>query len=123
GVTTVNSFYGAYSGRNNQIAVNYWTPDNPSNDFPRPGSTDWGGTRGNAVKTQDASFIALRNVSLAYNLPIKFMDNTPFKAISFYLRGNNLKYFTEYEDAYSPEAGRGQYPIMRNFTFGTSITF
>lgn len=123
GVTVVNSFYGTYAGRNNQIAINYWTPENPSNEFPRAGSSDWTGTRGDAVKTQDASFISLRNVSLSYYLPDNLLDRSPLETVSVYVRGNNLKYFTEMEDAYSPETGRGEYPILRNWTFGTSITF
>lgn len=123
GITVVNSFYGAYSGRNNQLAIDYWTPENPSTTFPRPGSADWAGSRGDAVKTQDASFISLRNVSLSYNLPYHLLDRLPFRNVSLYVRGNNLKYFTDMKDAYSPETGRGEYPILRNWTFGTSITF
>ncbi|AOW20560.1 SusC/RagA family TonB-linked outer membrane protein [Urechidicola croceus] len=123
GVTVVNNFYGGYNGRNNQVAIDYWTPERPSNTFPRVGSQDWNGERGEAVRARDASFVSLRNVSLTYNMPNKFLDNTPFKAVSFYVRGNNLKYFTDLEDAYSPEAGFGQYPIVRTWTFGSSITF
>lgn len=123
GVTTENSFYGGFSGRSNQLNINYWTPQNASNDFPRVGSTDWTGDRGRAVKTQDASFVALRNISLSYNLQSKDLEKLPFKGLSFYARGNNLKYFTDYEDAYSPEAGFGAYPITRTWTFGTTITF
>ena len=123
GVTRVNNFYGGYSGRNNQVAIDYWTPDNPSTTFPRVGSQDWQGGRGDAVKTQDASFIALRNVSFTYNLPTKHLEKSPIKSFSLYVRGNNLKYWTDFEDAYSPEAGIGAYPIITSWTFGTSITF
>ncbi|WP_339881434.1 TonB-dependent receptor [Polaribacter vadi] len=123
GVTRVNNFYGGFNGRNNQLAINYWTAANPSSEFPRVGSQDWTGTRGDAVKTRDASFLALRNVSLSYNLPTNLIKKSPFKALSLYVRGNNLKYWTDFEDAYSPEAGFGAYPIVSNWTFGTSITF
>ncbi|SFZ92054.1 TonB-linked outer membrane protein, SusC/RagA family [Flaviramulus basaltis] len=124
GVTRVNNFIGGYTGRNNQVAIDYWTPDNPSNSFPRVGgSGNYDGGRGDAVKTQDASFVAIRNVSLTYNLPTRFLEKTPLKALSMYVRGNNLKYFTDFDNAYSPEAGIGAYPITRTITFGTSITF
>ena len=124
GVTRVNNFIGGYTGRNNQVAIDYWTPDNPSNSFPRVGgSGNYDGGRGDAVKTQDASFVAIRNVSLTYNLPNRFLEKTPLKALSMYVRGNNLKYFTDFDNAYSPEAGIGAYPITRTITFGTSITF
>ena len=123
GVTRVNNFIGAFNGRNNQLALDYWTPDNPSNKYPRPGSSDWNGSRGESLKTRDASFVALRNVSLTYSLPVKFLEKTPLKALSLYVRGNNLKYFTDYKNAYSPETGIGNYPITRTWTFGTNITF
>ncbi|MCV9386606.1 SusC/RagA family TonB-linked outer membrane protein [Reichenbachiella ulvae] len=123
GITVVNNFYGGYTGRGNQLAINYWTEDNPSTEYPRVGSSDWTGVRGDAIKTEDASYISLRNVSLSYNLPSKFLENTPIKAVSVFARGNNLKYFTKMKNAYSPETGRGQYPIVRNFRFGASLTF
>ncbi len=123
GVKVVNSFYGNFSGRGNQLAIDYWTTENPSDDYPRVGSSDWTGTRGDAVKTENASFVALRNVSLSYSLPSNIIGKTPLRGVSFFVRGNNLKYFTKMENAYSPETGRGEYPIVRNWRFGTSITF
>ncbi len=123
GVKTVNSFYGSFNGRNNQLDINYWTVDNPSNEFPRPGTSDWTGTRGDAVKTQDASFVSLRNISLSYNLPQSLIERTPIRGLSVFVRGNNLHYFTKMKDAYSPETGRGEYPIVRSWRVGTSITF
>ena len=123
GVTIVNSFIGNYAGRGNQIALNYWTAENPSTEYPRAGSSDWTGARGEAVRTEDASFISLRNVSLSYSLPQDLLSKTPVRAASFFVRGNNLKYFTDLEHAYSPETGRGAYPIVTSWRFGTSLTF
>lgn len=124
GITAVNSFIGSYTGRNNQVAIDYWTPDNPSNEYPRVGPYDnYTGDRGDAVKTKDASFVSLRNISLTYNLSPKALENTFLKAVSLYVRGNNLKYWTDFDNAYSPETGIGTYPITKTWTFGTSITF
>ncbi len=123
GVTIVNSFIGNYAGRGNQIALDYWTAESPSTEYPRAGSSDWTGARGEAVRTVDASFISLRNVSLSYSLPQDLLSKTPVRAASFFVRGNNLKYFTNLEHAYSPETGRGAYPIVTSWRFGTSLTF
>ncbi|WP_053992284.1 TonB-dependent receptor [Mangrovimonas sp. TPBH4] len=123
GLTKINNFYGTYTGRGNQVAVDYWTPDNPSNRFPRAGSPDWSGIRGNAVKTQDASFVALRNISLTYNFSRELLGDSTVKGLSIYARGNNLKYWTDFDNSYSPEVGIGSYPIIRTWTFGASITF
>ncbi|NLP57523.1 TonB-dependent receptor [Lutibacter sp. B1] len=125
GVTRVNNFYGGYSGRNNAININYWTPDNPSNEFPRVGTGGAmsSGNYTNAIKVQDASFVALRNVSLGYALPKKYLDNTPLSDLSLFIRGNNLKYFTDYDDAFSPESSIGSYPITRTWSFGVKASF
>ncbi|AXP81149.1 vitamin B12/cobalamin outer membrane transporter [Mariniflexile rhizosphaerae] len=125
GVTRVNSFYGGYnSNRSNIININYWTPDNPSNEFPRIGNGGGLSSRfANSIRIRDASFVALRNVSLTYNLPKKFLDKTFVNGLSLYVRGNNLKYFTDYKDAFSPESGPGSYPITKTWVFGTKITF
>lgn len=125
GVTRINNYYGAYSGRNNQIAINYWTPDNPSNEFPRIGAGGplSGGLYSNALKVEDASFIALRNLSLGYRLPRKLLEHLPLSDASFYIRGNNLKYWTDFTNAFSPESSIGSYPITRTWIFGTKLTF
>lgn len=124
GVTRVNNYIGNYTGRGNQLNINYWTPENPSNEFTRVGSN--GGLAGPysaAIRVRDASFVALRNVSLGYDLPSKFIDKTPFSKVNLYVRGNNLKYWTDYDNAFSPESGVGSYPITRTWVFGTNLTF
>ena len=125
GVTRVNNYIGAYSGRNNQVAIDYWTPDNPSNRWPRVGAGNAlsGGLFSDALKIQDASFVSLRNVSLGYRLPASIMDRLPVSEASFYVRGNNLKYWTNYEYAFSPESSIGSYPVTRVWLFGTKIVF
>lgn len=41
----------------------------------------------------DGSVVRLREVSLSYNVPKKFIDNTPFGSISFSLLGQNMWYW------------------------------
>lgn len=125
GVLRQNNYIGGYNGRNNEIAINYWTPDNPSNEYPRVGSGNAmaGGLFSNAIKLQDASFIALRNISLGYSLPGKLIENTPLTNVSFYFQGNNLHYWTKFVDAFSPESSIGSYPITRTFVLGAKLSF
>jgi TonB-linked SusC/RagA family outer membrane protein len=122
GVTKINRFYGTLGGRGNEISVDYWTPRNPSNEFPQPTSQrDY--EYKDAVRVRDASFIALRNVSLSYTIPGKISQKAKISRLQFYLRGNNLKYFTDYKDAYTPEVQPGPFPITKNWTIGANITF
>lgn len=125
GVLRDNNYYGGYNGRNNEININYWTPDNPSNEFPRVGAGNAlsGGLFSRAIRLRDASFVALRNVSLGYSLPSQYLEKLPVQGLSIYLRGNNLKYWTDYTDAFSPESSVGSYPITKTWVFGTRLTF
>jgi hypothetical protein len=122
GVTRINYFYGALTGRGNEINVDYWTPENPSNEFPQPNIQSPYYYQ-DAVRVRDASFIALRNVSLSYTLPKQLTKKIKIASWQLYVRGNNLKYFTKYVDAYSPETDLGRFPITKNWTIGTNITF
>jgi TonB-linked SusC/RagA family outer membrane protein len=122
GVMRENGFYGNLTGRSNQIKVNYWTPTNQTGEFPQPNAVS-GYYYSSAVNIRDASFISLRNVSLTYNLPGKFLEKLKIKSMQLSARGNNLKYFTDYKDAYSPETNFGDFPVTKVWEVGTSITF
>ncbi|MDA3930755.1 MAG: SusC/RagA family TonB-linked outer membrane protein [Prolixibacteraceae bacterium] len=123
GVEKVNGYYGDLTGRGNQVKVDYWTPENPTNVWPRPDARGAFGDYKNAVALRDASFISIRNVSLGYTIPKKLLTNLPFKGVSVYVRGNNLKYFTDYTDSYSPEIDPWEYPITKTWTFSAKLTF
>ncbi|TRZ42494.1 SusC/RagA family TonB-linked outer membrane protein [Robertkochia solimangrovi] len=124
GVTKVNGYYGSLqSGINasNMINVDYWTPENPSNEFPQPslGAIPFR----NAWSVRDASFVAIRNVSIGYTMQPHHLKNLPFDSVKFYIQGNNLHYFTDLEDSYSPEIDPWNFPITKVWTFGTTLTF
>jgi TonB-linked SusC/RagA family outer membrane protein len=123
GIKKVNRFIpDQLSGiRANSVKVNYWMPNNPSNEYPRPRSGIY--DYANSVRLQDASFIALRNVSLSYSLPESLFKNIPVKGLTFYVRGSNLKYFTELTESFSPESEYGVFPVTKNWTTGLNITF
>lgn len=59
------------SALENSAPVNYWTPENPSNEYPRPNS----GYSTNSYLLQSslafrkASFVKIRDITLGYTLP------------------------------------------------------
>ncbi|MDZ7692815.1 MAG: hypothetical protein U5K69_17095 [Balneolaceae bacterium] len=57
-------------GRYNDPDVDYWTPDNPTNDQPRPNVESEGPLYGSSRGYQDGSFLKIRNIRLGYNLPL-----------------------------------------------------
>lgn len=126
GIKARNNLLGSFTtARNNKIAIDYWTPTNPSNAYPRVGAdSPFAGAFGNAIRVEDASFVALRNISFTYSMPADILKRTPFTKVSFHVRGNNLKYWTSFDKAYSPEnVSSSQYPVSKIWTFGTKISF
>lgn len=111
-------------GTGNQPAyLNYWTPENPSNDFPRPDLTNFYNYRGyQALNYVDASYIKLKTVSLGYSFAER---GSWFSALRFYLSGNNLYTMARSElvKNYDPErGGSAKSPLQRQFVFGMNIT-
>lgn len=89
---------------------------------------------------QDASFIALRNVTLGYTIPESFTSKYDIDRLRFYITGENLLFFTAsgYE-CFNPEAQgqtsnnantpltagyqRGDGPVVRTVSAGINFQF
>lgn len=73
---------------------------------------------------QKGNFLALREVSLSYQLPDKLLDKIKIKGVRLNLSGQNLHYFTKYRGSNPEEGGRdnGHYPVPVNFVFGAKIS-
>jgi len=55
------------SGRSNQLKVDYWTPTNPTNNFPQP-TNNGVAFYGSTMSYVDGSFIKCRAINLGYSL-------------------------------------------------------
>ena len=112
---------GNLTSRRYGMRRNYWTPDNPTNDAPRPqytASVPFFGTLG----YQDASYIRLRSLTLGYTLPASVTQNVLIQKARIYFTGTNLFTFTEFQ-SYGPESSPGSYPEAQTFTFGVNLSF
>lgn len=71
----------------------------------------------------DASFIRLKNLSLGYHLPDKWLKAAHLKNARFYLQGQNLFTITPYKGR-DPEVAADQdvYPPLRVWTLGLQLT-
>ncbi len=112
---------GSLQGKLNGIKVNYWTPDNPSNEWPRPSFNSLT-TYQNALAITDASYIRLRTLAIGYTLPKKALKALRMQNIRIGLTATNLLTFTKYL-SYSPEATTGAYPEARQFAVSLNLTF
>lgn len=62
-----NNYLNRLDGRRNQIVVDYWTPDNPTNDMPQP-SASIDASRTDVLGYFDGSFLKIRSINLGYTL-------------------------------------------------------
>lgn len=126
--------------------LNRWTPENPDPNayFPRNrGFVALSGTRELAVAQsrylQDASYVRLKNVTISYNLPKKFIQKIGAASVRIYVTGQNLWTYSpmfritrnfdpEVIEGSDPEVnGAGgdgfSYPMEKTFSFGINIGF
>lgn len=118
-----------------EAGLNRWTPANPGNEYPRAlaNRTIDVGTFSSAV-VEDASYVRLKNVTLAYNFPAALLASGPVKRLRIYVSGTNLLTMTDYE-GYDPEGSafgtitslpgvdQGRYPLAKTYLVGLNIGF
>ena len=107
----------------NRKFLNAWSPTNQDSKIPAITTNDGGrNTVANDFWLQDASYLKLRNISVGYTFPTKWMD--PFVSRArIYFTGENLHTFTRFEGL-DPETGSSSnYPNVARFIFGLSVTF
>lgn len=109
---------GSLQGILNGIKVPYWTPENPSSDFPRPSAVTPSFLYSIAV--QDASYIRLRAISLGYNLPEALLSKVRINSFKVYAMANNLFTITDYK-SYSPEINPDSFPDAKSYTVGVKM--
>jgi TonB-linked SusC/RagA family outer membrane protein len=70
----------------------------------------------------DASFIRLRNVSLSYAIPTKWLEAINTKRAQLFLRGQNLLTITKFKGL-DPETQNGVLPPLKMFVAGIQVSF
>ncbi|MHC1708301.1 MAG: SusC/RagA family TonB-linked outer membrane protein [Bacteroidales bacterium] len=88
----------------------------------------------NKAFVYDASFVKLREISLTYMFPEKFINKTPFTSASFSVTGSNVWIISKNLPHADPESGLGagnlsqgysigSLPTTRDFGFNLKVTF
>jgi TonB-linked SusC/RagA family outer membrane protein len=113
-------------GRYNNLDVDYWTIDNPTNAYPRPNKNQENITYGSSLNYVDGGFVKLRNITLGYNLPESIASRISMTKLRLFVSGQNIATWSDYE-LFDPErAGNvtsGAMPSNRMFLGGIEITF
>jgi TonB-linked SusC/RagA family outer membrane protein len=126
----------ALAGRYNNLNVDYWTPKNPTNAFPRPNQNQENPLYSNTISYFDGSFTKVRNISLGYNIPVALTTKLKMSSLRLYASAQNPFIFSQYGDNLDPEQARGRnnnreqtnevgtgVPSIRQFIFGLNAKF
>ena len=122
----LTSQQGAGSSRFNHLRVDYWTPDNPTNEYPRPtADADPLRVQSNA-SMRNLSFIRLKNINIGYTFPTEISQRIRMSHLRGYVMIDNPFVWT-YDDlpALDPEnaLNYSNHPPITSFNVGLNIIF
>ncbi|TDQ18724.1 TonB-linked SusC/RagA family outer membrane protein [Algoriphagus boseongensis] len=83
-------------GRYNNLAVDYWTPNNPTNLYPRPNQNQEFPKYNSSMSLFDGTFIKVRNINFGYNFSRSLIDKIGFSSLRLYSSIQNPFIFSEY---------------------------
>ena len=88
--------FNALAGRYNNLAVNYWTPDNPTNDYPRPNQNQEFPKYSSSLQYFNGTFLKVRNINLGYMLPTSIAEKIGMESLRVYSSVQQPFIFSEY---------------------------
>ncbi len=119
--------------RYNNLNVDYWTPTNPTNAYPRPNQNQEFPRNGSSLSYFDGSYVKLRNVNIGYRFPESLTKRIGMSNLRVYASGQNLWFWSKYatfdpetsdpDNNNSPQIGSGTIPSTRLFILGISAQF
>ena len=109
-------------GMYQQREISYWTPNNTGAEWQKPIYNQSGGDPYSALLGfQDASFIKIRNLSLAYNFDKDMLKSIGINGLKLYVQGRNLGMLYSSIDFMDLDTGATYF--NRGFTVGMQVDF
>jgi TonB-linked SusC/RagA family outer membrane protein len=105
------------AGRYEQMKVDYWTPNNPTNEFPQPKSTQEFPVNRGAIINYDGSFVKVRNINFGYTFPSSVTKRLGIESLRLFTSIQQPFIWSSYRTKYNgvdPETQTGT--IERNVT-------
>ena len=110
--------------RINQLKVNYWTRNNPTNDFPRPDASLQSFPFASTLGYQDGSFIKMRSINLGYAVPSRALSRAGITSLRIYFTALNpfILYSPFVKAGYGPDPeGNGYGGAVASTAAGGSV--
>ncbi|HLO57773.1 MAG TPA: TonB-dependent receptor [Bacteroidales bacterium] len=110
-----------------EFAVNRWTPENTGATYPRAWNRDeeYWRNRSNTFFLRKTDYIRLKNIEIAYNIPVKINQKLGIDGLRIYVNGMNLMTLDKLK-VYDPELDNSAgtaYPLQKIVNAGVTLTF
>jgi hypothetical protein len=113
----------------NAQQVDHWTPQNTGAPYPRLWINYQNNEQNSDYWIVNSSYMRVKNMELAYTLPLRALQRSGIKNIRIAVSGNNLITFSKFK-WFDPEmvgalGGNSAFPnpLMKSFTAGLSLVF
>lgn len=138
GHTIFNQSLLAYNGQTqgdigaSREVLRSWQKEGDRTDVPRYYWADqlaqnniFRGNLGTSYYYEKGDYLAVREVTVSYDIPTRFLRPARLESARVFLTVSNLHYFTGYKGLMPEEGGtdNGRYPNPRNFTLGMNVGF
>ncbi|WP_207514706.1 SusC/RagA family TonB-linked outer membrane protein [Longitalea luteola] len=121
----IQPFYSG--GTAHETHKDYWTEENPNAQFPRLTYNDGGNNyQPSSFWMKNAAYLRLKNIQLAYSLPISLISKWGVNNVKVYVGGQNLLTRDKFWKGYDVETAVGTgnaYPQVKVYTVGLDIKF
>lgn len=106
--------------------LDYWTPDNRNAEYPRILNKEDGNHN---YEYSDywkinAGYFRMKNLSLGYNFPKKWVETIGLERLRLYFSANNLFTISDFVPGLDPESSNSvSYPFAKTYSFGLNLQF
>lgn len=109
----------------NMIAVDYWTPVNLTNEYPRYDASRAELPFEQTLRYRDGSYIKIKNITLGYSFPDRVLGKSPISSLRIYSSARNpFILHSKLFDGLDPERGGSiNWPLARLWLFGVDVSF
>ena len=106
--------------------LDYWSPSNPDAKYPRILNKEDGehNYQYSDFWKFNAGYLRMKNLSIGYNFPAKWIDNIGLERLRLYFSANNLFTISDFVPGLDPESSSSvAYPFAKTYSFGINVQF
>lgn len=122
--------FNSLAGRYNNLDIDYWSPNNPTNEFPRPNQSQEAPVFQSTLQYYSGTFLKVRNINLGYTFPESLTSRMKLSSLRLYATAQNPFNFSEYRSKYKgidnesfDIVDQNQSPTTKQFTVGINAKF